>query len=219
MENKKSIHDFLTVSDLETFNDKVSYLISGNKSKNNTDNESNVKKEFNRNQFESSIVKPEGLSQDVLYQCADIIDGKTHLDKQDFRDTWLKGPSTIDRLLNSMGVAYVSEDEIPVACASLIDPTQINYKGIIPIDYYELKSGYSLNGRLQQEFFAVKPEYRKIGIAGELRDLLESISEKMFITVPVWDTDTIGGLAKNGYKFISEFNTSWEQAPVQLWIN
>ena len=118
-----------------------------------------------------------------------------------------------------MGVAYITEDDIPVACATLTDPTIGNYKGIIPLDYYELKSGYSLEGRLQQEFFAVKPEYRGMGIATELRDLLESISADMFITIPVWDTDTIDGLVKNGYKFIAEFNTDWEQAPVQLWIN
>ena len=176
-------------------------------------------KELDRNKFDSVIVKPEAIPQDDLNQCADIIDSKTHFDSQDFRDTWLKGPNTVDRLLSSMGVAYVTEDDIPVACATLTDPTQINYKGIIPLDYYELKSGFSLAGRLQQEFFAVKPEYRGMGIATELRDLLESVSPKMFITVPVWDTDTITGLVKNGYKFVAEFNTDWEQAPVQLWIN
>lgn len=218
MENKKSIHDFLNVSDLETFNEKVNYIVSGKKPEQEVEVEP-VVKDLDRNRFESTIVKPEALSQDVLYQCADIIDGKTHFDRQDFRDSWLKGPNTVDRLLNSMGVAYVSEDDIPVACATLTDPTINNFKGIIPLDYYELKSGFDLSGRLQQEFFEVKPEYKQMGIAGELRDLLESISQNMFITVPVWDTDTIAGLAKNGYKFVAEFHTDWEQAPVQLWIN
>lgn len=219
MENKKNIQDFLSVSDMQTFNEKVNYVVSGKQPQEEIEVEKAVGKELDRNKFDSVIVKPEAIPQDDLNQCADIIDSKTHFDSQDFRDTWLKGPNTVDRLLSSMGVAYVTEDDIPVACATLTDPTQINYKGIIPLDYYELKSGFSLAGRLQQEFFAVKPEYRGMGIATELRDLLESVSPKMFITVPVWDTDTITGLVKNGYKFVAEFNTDWEQAPVQLWIN
>jgi hypothetical protein len=220
MENKRTIHDFLTVSDLDSFNDKVSYVVSGKaRESEDAETENQGVKEFDRERFESTVVRPEAVPQDILNQCADIIDAKTHLNQQDFRDTWNNSPNTVDRLLSSMGVAYITENDIPVACATLADPTEINFKGIIPIDYYELKSGYDLSGRLQQEFFAVKPEYLGMGISGELRDLLESISEKMFITVPVWDTDTIAGLAKNGYKLVAEFNTDWEQAPVQLWIN
>ena len=220
MENKRTIHDFLSVSDLQTFNDKVSRVVHGNKSQQeDVEDEVSQPKELDRNKFESVIVRPEAIPQEILHQCADIIDGKTHMDNQDFRDTWHDGPNTVNRLLGSMGVAYVTEDDIPVACASLIDPMEINFKGIIPLDYYELKSGFSLAGRLQQEFFSVKPEYRGMGIAGELRDLLESVSQKMFITVPRWDTATVAGLANNGYRFVAEFNTDWEQAPVQLWIN
>ena len=204
---------------METFNEKVNYVVSGKQAQDDVDAETPVVKELDRDKFESSVVRPEAIPQTELNQCADIIDAKIHFDTQDFRDTWHKGPNTVDRLLSSMGVAYITEDDIPVACATLTDPTEINFKGIIPLDYYELKSGYSLAGRLQQEFFAVKPEYREMGIATELRDLLESVSPKMFITVPVWDSDTINGLAKNGYKFIAEFNTDWEQSPVQLWIN
>jgi len=219
MENNKTIHDFLSVSDLKSFNDKVSHVVSGNKHQEEIPEVEVPREELDRERFEATIVKPEALTDDVLYQCADIIDGKTHFDNQDFRDTWNNSPNTIDRLVASMGVAYISEDDLPVACANITDPTISNFKGIIPLDYYELKSGFSLAGRLQQEFFAVKPEYQGIGIATELRDLLEGISAEMFITVPVWDTATIEGLVKNNYKLIAEFNTDWEQSPVQLWIN
>ena len=158
MENKKNIQNFLSVSDMETFNEKVNYVVSGKQAQDDVDAETPVVKELDRDKFESSVVRPEAIPQTELNQCADIIDAKIHFDTQDFRDTWHKGPNTVDRLLSSMGVAYITEDDIPVACATLTDPTEINFKGIIPLDYYELKSGYSLAGRLQQEFFAVKPE-------------------------------------------------------------
>lgn len=220
MENKRTVHDFLTVSDLESFTDKVSYVVSGKASgRKEAESEYQGLIEFDRERFEATVVRPEAIPLDILNQCADIIDAKTHLNQQDFKDTWNNSPNTVDRLLSSMGVAYITENDIPVACATLADPTEINFKGIIPVDYYELKSGYDLSGRLQQEFFAVKPEYLGMEISGELRDLLVSISEKMFITVPVWDTDTIVGLSRNGYKLVAEFNTDWGNAPVQLWIN
>lgn len=221
MENKRKINDFLNVSNMQSFNDKVSRVVS-DKQTPTQDVEVDVESAthvIDRDKFESTIVRPDAIPQDILHQCADIIDGKNHFNKQDFRDTWHKGPSTVDRLLDCMGVAYVTENDIPVGCAALSDPTQINYRGIIPIDYYELRSGFGLESHLQQNSFAIKPEYRGMGVASELRDLLESISPKMFITVPVWDTETIGGLSKNGYRFVSEFQTDWEQAPVQLWIN
>lgn len=221
MENKRNINEFLNVTNLQSFNDKVSQVVSINQTESQPEEVETMPDTLalNRDKFESTIVKPDAIPQDDLYQCADIIDGKTHLDNQDFRDTWQKGPNTIDRLLDSMGVAYITENDIPVACASITDPTEINYRGVIPIDYYELRSGFSLEGRLQQETFAVKPEYRKMGIATELRNLLQSISPQMFITVPVWNTATIAGLAKNGYRFVSEFQTDWDQMPIQLWIN
>jgi hypothetical protein len=77
----------------------------------------------------------------------------------------------------------------------------------------------NLENRIQQEFFTVADEYKSLGIAGELRRLLETIAPAMFVTVDISDKDTIIGLQRNGYKFVNQFDTDWESAPVQLWLN
>ena len=138
----------------------------------------------------------------------------------DFKDSKLtKGPDTTDKILNSIAVVYILEDGIPVAVSTLLDPTKENYKGIIPSDYYEMKSGKSLQGRHQQEHFAVKPDKHNLGLAQELKRLLLESSPKTFVINQSPDTESSFGLAKNGYQVISKFNTEWETEPVQLWIN
>ena len=125
----------------------------------------------------------------------------------------------MDKINDAIAVAYITEDGIPVAASTLRDPTIQDYKGIIPGDYYELKSGVSLENRLQQEYFEIHPDFHDMGLAGELRRTLKTIVDDMFVIVPVTDTNTIAGLNTAGYKKMSEFKTDWEQVPVQLWIN
>lgn len=205
-------HDFLTLSDLKSFNESVDDTVL------NT-NEESTHIDYNPTQFESFIVDPIDLDDDVMYQLADIIDKKEQLDDRDYTAKAFKAPNTVDRLLDSVKIAYVTENRIPVGVATVVDATKENYMGIIPADFYALKSAINLEGRMHQEFFSVVDEKKHMGISGELRKLLETESPLMFITIPVSDTDTLDGVAANGYKMVSEFETDWENTPVQLWIN
>lgn len=224
MQNNKSVHDFLTYGDLKNFNDKVASIVSvdytSNKNAQDNQNKDTVESvPFDSSRFTSALVAPDAIDQDVLYQLADIIDKKTAFNKIDSIDTEYKGPTTVDKLLNSVAVAFVSEDGMPVGVASLIDPSVENYKNIIPQNYYELKTGFPLSGRLEQEFFITKPEYKQLGVSGELRGLLQTASPNMFVVVPSSDNETIEGLKNNKYRYIAQFDTDWESEPVQLWIN
>jgi hypothetical protein len=212
MNINKNTHDFLTLSDLKSFNESVDGTVLN-------DNDEVEQVEYNPTQFESFIVDPIELDDDVMYQLSDIIDKKTQLDDRDYTAKSFKSPNTVDRLLNSEKIAYITENRIPVAVGTVVDATKENYMGIIPVDFYALKSATNLEGRMHQEFFTVIDEKKDMGLSGELRKLLEVEAPLMFITIPVSDTDTLEGVAANGYKMVSEFETEWETVPVQLWIN
>lgn len=203
--------NFINVPTMKAFNDKVTTEVECKE----LPTEPSV--QFDNNTFDSYVSSPESLDDETIYDISDIIDGKTHMNKYDDLPFDKTGLNTIDRIDNAIAIAFVTKEGIPIAVGTLTDPTIENYKGIIPITYYELKSGVSLEGRLQQEFFAMSPEYKGMGFSDELRRRLESVSDKMFITVNASDLETIQGLKNNGYKYISQFNTDWEKEPVQLW--
>lgn len=211
MKNEKSVHNFLTLGDLRSFNEGVSDMVS--------DTVATPSDSFDENTYTSKITTPDKLDESFAYQLADLIDKKVHMEDEDVTTSSMKSPNTIDLLLASDRVAYVKTRGTPVAVATIKDPTVENYMGIIPADFYALKSATNLDGRYQQEFFAVADEYHNIGLAAELRRLLERHYPKMFTVVPSTDKDTIQGLTDNGYKFISEFETDWDLTPVQLWFN
>ncbi len=211
MSNEKNTpHAFLTVTDLKCFNESVEQNVT-------EETTESVQQETPK--FKSYITDPVKLDDDIVYQLADIIDKKTQLDKRDFTDKAFVAPNTVERLLASEKIVYVTEDDIPVGVASLVDATKENFMGIIPSDFYALKSAVNLSDRMQQEFFAVTDENKDMGLSAAIRDRLEEISPLMFVTVPSSDIDTLEGLTKNGYKRVSEFETDWEATPVQLWIN
>lgn len=213
MSKKHIPHSFLTLGDLKSFNESVSDGVIDN----NTEVEKSIP--YDPTKFESVIVDPVDVNDEVMLQLADIIDKKTQLDQRDYTAKAFKAPNTLDRLLKADKIAYIMENGIPVAVASIVDAKQENYMGIIPADFYALKAAMPLNDYMHQEFFTVVDEKKDMGLSGELRRLLESIAPKMFITIPVTDKDTLTGVANNGYKFVSEFETDWEVAPVQLWMN
>jgi hypothetical protein len=215
----RDVHDFLTVSELDTFNDKVNMIL--NKDSGNGKKESETKPEVQPKPVnqESFVVNPTELDEDLLYQLADIIDGKTHFNEQDIKEEEPEGPTTHDGILNSIAVAYITEDNLPLAVALLKDPTVENHKFIIPNDYYELKSGKSLEERIQQEFFAFKPDKYTQEVGMKLKKILEDNSPNLFMVVTSTDELTNKYLTQAGYKMTASFNTEWEKSSVNLWIN
>lgn len=211
MKHEKSSHNFLTLGDLKSFNEGISDHI--------VNDAVQERDSFDDNVYTSKITTPDKIDEAFGYQLADIIDKKSQLDNEDITTTSLKSPNTIDLILASEQIAFIKNRGTPVAVATIKDPTVENYMGIVPSDFYALKSATNLDGRYQQEFFVVSDEYHNMGFAGELRRLLEKFYPKMFTVVSTDDTDAIQGLETNGYKFISEFETDWDLTPVQLWIN
>ena len=223
MEDKeeRNVHDFLTVSELDNFNDKVNMVLNKKSVSDNEEAESNTEKELVEEtvERETFVVNPTEIPDDLLYQLSDIIDGKTHFSNNDLSLEQIEGPSTRDKILGSIAVAYIMENNLPIAVALLLDPTIENYKKIIPNDYYEVKSGKSLEGRIQQEFFAFKPDQYSPELGKELKELIESNSPNLFIVSLAIDETTNRYLIESGYRLISEFKTDWEKETVKLWIN
>jgi len=211
--------NYLSLGDLDPFVDKVNSEVLGEKTEPTAPDTEASKEPLDMTPApsEACIKNPGEVPEDTLYQLADLVDGYGHFQQDD--EEHQVGPNTADRIRSSLAVVYVLEDGIPVAGAILVDPTQENYQGIVPGDYYELKSGENLEGRIQQDFFVVQPDKKGRGYAGQLKKALESIAEKMFVVITSTDKDTEAGLLKNGYTFLSEFETDWEDVPVQLWIN
>lgn len=210
-ENNK--HDFLSLGDLQSLNESIYKNVYGREQM-----EEIPEIAFDSKKFQTFISKPTEVPQDVIYQLSDLFDGNNHFEENEIEDKQI-GPLTSDKIIGSLAVAYILENNIPVAGATLLDPTKANYKGIIPGDYYALKSGVNLEDRVQQEFFAVAPDKHDLGLAQELKKILEEVAPKMYVIAIENDPDNIFGLKKNGYRFVARFQTDWEDAPVELWIN
>jgi hypothetical protein len=169
--------------------------------------------------FESWLMKPENIDESIINQLSDIQNKKVTFNVADTIDTNTVDESVYDQIIDSIAVAYITKDGIPVAFATLIDPTKPNWKEIIPIEYYSMQIGKPLDGRLEQKFFQVAPEYDGYGLSAELRTQLETIAPMVYTVIPSWDVRTITALDKNQYEFMGEFDLLWENYTGQLWIN
>lgn len=152
------------------------------------------------NRFKAYAKSPADIEESTLRDIAAVIDGKNDTVPPSDNHVPVATPSTLDRLLNSVTVIYITDDDFPVAAANLIDPTREDYRGVCPIKYYSLLSGYNLDGRVQQEFFAVADEYRNSGVGQELRAQINALDTPTFIVVDSTDKECIEGLARSGYQ-------------------
>jgi hypothetical protein len=178
--------------------------------------ETNV--QFDPNVYDQFVVDPKNVDPAIIGQIADLFDGSLS-GTIDNAAPAQDGPTTTEKILNAVALIYLTKNGQIVGAATVSDPTQENYRGIVPADYYEMKIGQSLSGKLQQDFFAISPEFHDKGLAQELRKLIHTVADSTFVTVPVTDVDTIEGLAKAGYNKISTFETGWDTTPVTLWID
>lgn len=171
------------------------------------------------NRFKAYAKSPADIEESTLRDIAAVIDGKNDTIPPSDNHVPVATPSTLDRLLNSVTVIYITDDDFPVAAANLIDPTREDYRGVCPIKYYSLLSGYNLDGRVQQEFFAVADEYRNSGVGQELRAQINALDTPTFIVVDSTDKECIEGLARSGYQFIGQLDDETSDIPVQLWVD
>ena len=169
--------------------------------------------------FKAYVKSPSDIDEGTMRDIAAVIDGKNDITPPADNHVPVATPSTMDRLLNSVTIVYITDNDFPVAAANLIDPTKEDSRGVVPIKYYSLLSGYNLDGRVQQEFFAVAEEYRNHGLGEELRAQINALDTPTFIVVDTTDKDCIEGLAKSGYQFIAQLDDETTEYPVQLWVD
>jgi len=205
---------FVTIHEVEKFNlDVVEKVI--------TESENVVAPiKFDPNKYDSFIVSSDDLDDQVLYGIVDLCDNAVSaMNPNTQKHVEENSPNTVDKINASLMVAYITLDGIPVAAAVLKDPTKENFTGIIPGDYYEMRTGISLEGRLEQDYFEVHPDYTKQGLASELRRLISTVVDDTYIVVSETDENTITGITNAGYKYVSHFKNEWDEFNSMLWIS
>lgn len=215
---------YMTVEYLKTFNDSVikDKILSKKQKPIQSEIENTKKKKeneplFDPNEYDSFIVAPDKLDDQLLYGLVDLIDNKISSYTNNNIQQSENSPNIVDIIMDSLAVAYITDEGIPIATCILIDPTKEDYRGQIPADYYEIKTGMPLTNRIKQEFFVVHPDYHDIGMAGELRRLISTIAPHTFTVVPSIDTPTNMGLSDAGYDMESTFDDNGVES--HLWIN
>jgi hypothetical protein len=170
-------------------------------------------------QFEAFVKNPSDITEEVMFQLADLIDGKPDINPPT-DSTAAAAPDTIDRLMNAVTIVYITDENIPVAVASIIDPTTKSYMGFIPLDEYSLKSSQNLDGRVQLEFIAIADEYQGSAVEQELVSQMNSLGTPMFAATSQSDQKTASILSAIGFKPVADMEiTENGEEPVILWLD
>lgn len=170
-------------------------------------------------QFSAYVKNPSDITEEVMFQLADLIDGKMDLTPTD-NNMAAATPDTIDRLMNAITIVYITDDNIPVAVASIIDPTINSYMGFKPLDLYSVKSAQNLDGRVQLEFIAIADEYKHSQVEQELLSQMNSLGTPLFAATTESDVNTAELLGEIGFKPVSSMDISANgDESVTLWID
>lgn len=170
-------------------------------------------------QFNAFVKNPSDITEEVMFQLADLIDGKLNIKPND-SNLAAATPDTIDRLMNAVTIVYITDENIPVAVASIIDPTVNSYMGFKPLDLYSLKSAQNLDGRVQLEFIAIADEYKHSPVEQELVSQMNALGTPLFAATTASDTDTAEILGEIGFTPVSTMKISANgDEPVTLWID
>lgn len=212
---------FMSVERLKNFNDTAVKESMGLKSqKPVTKDMTKQNVPYDPNKFDSFIVPPSTLDDQILYGISNLFDDKVSAMNTEFIGELNKvSPNTVDKIMSAIAVAYITEDGMPVAACVIRDPSATDYRGVIPADYIEMRTGIDLENRLEQEYFEIHPDYHGKGLAAELRRLINTVVDATFIAVPSNDTDTIIGLSNAGYKMVSTFRSEGDMVDTQLWLS
>jgi hypothetical protein len=175
---------------------------------------------YDPNKFDSFIVKPEKLDDQILFSLVDLFNNNvSSIDNDSTKIADLGGPNTQDKILSALAVGYITLDGIVVAGCVLQDPTILDYHGSIPSDHYEMLTGISLENRIEQEYFVIHPDYHDVGLATELRRLIKTVVENTFIVILDSDVDAMTGLQNAGYQLVSTFMDVDTDKYSQLWLS
>lgn len=171
------------------------------------------------NQFEAFVKNPSDITEEVMFQLADLIDGKLDVMPRESTSS-AATPDTIDRLMNAVTIVYITDEHIPVAVASIIDPTTESYMGFIPLDQYSLKGAQNLDGRVQLEFIAIADEYQHSPVEQELVSQMNALGTPLFAATTESDISTSEILNEIGFKPVATMSISANgDEPVILWID
>lgn len=168
--------------------------------------------------YEVFVKNPSDITEEVMFQLADLIDGKYNL-KAKITNNAAPAPDTVDRLMNAVTIVYITEERIPVAVASIIDPTQKSYMGFVPLDLYSLHSAQNLDGRVQLEFVAVNDESRGTPVEQELASQMNALGTPMFAATTASDQNTAQILTEIDFKPVSNMQIDSNGEPVILWLD
>ena len=177
--------------------------------------------ELDPEHFKAFVKSPSDIDDDTIKEIADLVDGKMDTRPKEPSLAAAAAPATIDRIMNSISIVYITEDDIPVGVITLVDPTIESFQGIKPIDTYTMFSGFNLDGRVQQEFFTVADDYTGKGVDRELVAQLNAELDgvKTFMVVDETDKNTISLLHENGYRYLCTSKINANEVPTQLWVN
>lgn len=175
--------------------------------------------ELDPEHYKAYAKAPTDLDEETINHLVDLIDGKESITPKPEYITNESAPATIDRVLNSETIIYITEDDLPVGVVTIIDPSSKNYQGYVPLDLFAMFSATNLDGRLQQEFFAVADYAHGKGIGRELRAQIASLGIKTFTIIDANDTEALKGMVSNGYKYVCTMPLDASPSPVTIWVD
>lgn len=174
--------------------------------------------------YKAYAKNPSEIDPTTLAELADMVD-RAHDSKNVIAAQQAMGrepmatPRTIDQLMGSILVIYITCDEAPVAVTNVVDPSAEDYHGYVPIRFYSLKTGYNLEGRLQQSFFSIEEDYRGAGVAKELFLQLNANASPCFIVVDPTDAPTVKNVQESGYMKVGHLKIDGSENEMELWIS
>ena len=174
--------------------------------------------------YKAFAKSPSDIDQNTLAELADVVE-TAHDSRNVIAAQQAMGrepmatPRAIDQLMNSILVIYITCDDAPVAVTNVVDPSIEDYHGYVPITFYSMKTGYDLDGRLQQSFFSIDEDYRGSGVAKELFLQLHNNASPCFIVVDPTDAPTVKNAQESGYMKMGQLKIDGSDNEMELWVS
>ena len=174
--------------------------------------------------YKAYAKNPNDIDRSTLAELAEVVD-KAHDSRNVIAVQQALGrepmaiPRSIDQLMNSIMVVYITCDDAPVAVTNVVDPSVEDYHGYVPVTFYSMKSGYDLEGRLQQSFFSIDEDFRGAGVAKELFLQLNANASPCFIVVDPTDGPTVNNVQESGYMKVGTMKIDSTGNEMELWVS